>query len=152
MTASKNASSVKAQATLDLMIEAIQLAQRLRALGKKHGAVTIWGGGLWGLLRSLHQQGPQTVPMLARSRPVARQRVQRLANEMVEAGLVVFIDNPHHRRSKLLTLSAKGRATLAMLDARLVKLAGRLSGELPTRDISRALATLRSIARSIPDR
>ncbi len=152
MTASKGAASVKAQAALDLMIEAIQLAQRLRGLGKTQGAVTAWGGGLWGLLRSLRQHGPQTVPTLARSRPVARQRIQRLANEMVEAGLVAFVDNPHHRRSKLLTLSAKGQATLAQLDTRLLKLAEQLAEDLPTRDIASAVATLRIISRSIAGR
>ena len=44
--------------------------------------------------------GPLTVPQIAQMRPTSRQRMQRLADELAAEGLVEFIDNPGHRRSK----------------------------------------------------
>jgi hypothetical protein len=34
-------------------------------------------------------------------RPTSRQRMQRLADELAGEGLVKFVENPKHRRSKL---------------------------------------------------
>lgn len=98
-------------ALFDVVVEVSRTFFRLRAAGSRIGAVSPWGGGLWGFLRSLQMQGPQTVPQIARARPVSRQRIQRLADEAAEAGLVEFTDNPAHRRSKLVRLTPEG-ATL----------------------------------------
>jgi len=68
-----------------------------------------------------------TVPHIARLRPVARQRIQRLADEAAAAGLVEFVANPGHKRSKLVRLTAKGerryRAMSAKIDRQLAGLA-----------------------------
>ncbi|MGO8917821.1 MAG: MarR family transcriptional regulator [Stellaceae bacterium] len=59
-------------------------------------------------MRSLTLVGPLTVPEIAKMRPTSRQRMQRLADELAAEGLVEFIDNPRHRRSKLVRLTRKG--------------------------------------------
>jgi hypothetical protein len=46
-------------------------------------------------------QGQQTVAALARSRPLARQWIQRLSNQLAKDGLIEFVDNPNHKRAKL---------------------------------------------------
>jgi len=61
------------------------------------------------LLRNLIELGPRTVPELARMRPVSRQFIQTLVDALVADGLVVLADNPAHKRSKLVRISAKGR-------------------------------------------
>ncbi len=66
--------------------------------------------GLRSILMQLASGGPATVSMLARTRGVSRQFVQRLADVLVAKGWVVAKPNPHHRRSPLLTLSASGAA------------------------------------------
>lgn len=53
---------------------------------------------------------PQPVAHIAREMGLARQSVQRLVNELVDADLVELRNNPHHRRAKLVLLSDKGRA------------------------------------------
>lgn len=58
--------------------------------------------------RDLSVDGPRTICQLARSRPVARQYVQRLVAEMRRAGLVALKSNSAYRRTKLATLSVKG--------------------------------------------
>src|SRR6266511_1883556 len=92
----------KAQAVAELMLEVAQCFFRIRALGQKTGLITSWGGGAFGFMRSLALLGPLTVPQIAQMRPTSRQRMQRLADELGAEGLVEFIDNPKHRRSKLI--------------------------------------------------
>jgi DNA-binding MarR family transcriptional regulator len=55
---------------------------------------------------------PQTVAHIARDMGLARQSVQRLVNELVEAGLFEMRDNPHHRRAKLVCLTPKGKEAI----------------------------------------
>src|SRR5215469_8412555 len=99
-----------AEAIADLMLEVAQFFFRLRALGQKTGLITNWGAGAFGFMRSLALIGPLTVPQIAEMRPTSRQRMQRLADELAAQGLVEFIDNPRHRRSKLVRLTRKGSA------------------------------------------
>src|SRR5262249_5461215 len=100
----------KAEAITVLMLEVAQCFFKIRALGQKAGFITSWGGGAFGFMRSLALLGPLTVPQIAQMRPTSRQRMQRLANELWTEGLVEFIDNPKHRRSKLVQLTPKGDA------------------------------------------
>src|SRR5215813_9208156 len=113
----------KAKATAGLMLEVAQCFFRIRALGKKTGFITSWGGGAFGFMRSLALLGPLTVPQIAQMRPTSRQRMQRLADELAAAGLVEFMDNPKHRRSKLVRLTSKGNARYRELSARFLTIA-----------------------------
>lgn len=58
----------------------------------------------------LVKDGPQTVPEMARSRPVSRQHCQTIINALEAQGLVEFVDNPKHKTSKLVRATKKGRA------------------------------------------
>ncbi len=58
---------------------------------------------------------PQPVAHIARDMGLARQSVQRLVNELADAGLVELKDNPHHRRARLIVLSERGRETFAAI-------------------------------------
>src|SRR5260370_966037 len=100
----------KSAAVAELMLEVAQCFFRIRALGQKTGLITSWGGGAFGFMRSLTLFGPLTVPQIAEMRPTSRQRMQRLADELAAEELVEFIDNPKHRRSKLVRLTRKGTA------------------------------------------
>src|SRR5215213_6143179 len=108
----------KAEAVAELMLEVAQCFFRVRALGQKTGLITPAGAGAFGFMRSLALLGPLTVPQIAQMRPTSRQRMQRLADELAAEGLVAFIDNPRHRRSKLVRLTLKGEARYRELNAR----------------------------------
>jgi DNA-binding MarR family transcriptional regulator len=71
----------------------------------------------WGLMRSLDAKGPMTVATLARSRPVARQWIQRLANQLAKDGLIEFVDNPDHKRAKLMRITPAGQKLLRRIGA-----------------------------------
>ncbi|CFB65566.1 MarR family transcriptional regulator [Pandoraea apista] len=53
---------------------------------------------------------PPTVARIARSLDLTRQSVQRTANELADAGLVAFEDNPFHKRAKQLVMTPTGWA------------------------------------------
>jgi DNA-binding MarR family transcriptional regulator len=118
--------SPKGEAITDLIFEVAQFFFRLRAVGQKTELVTNWGAGAFGFMRSLALIGPLTVPQIAQMRPTSRQRMQRLADELAAEGLVEFVDNPRHRRSKLVRLTRKGHARYSELSARLMKIASTM--------------------------
>ena len=141
----KQSKTPEGEALLDLLLEVSQTFFRFRAAGKNVGAVTPWGGGLWGMMRTLKLQGPMTVPQIARMRPVSRQRIQRIADDMAGEGLVEFIDNPAHKRSKLMRLTPKGEEVYAGLTAEVESLALTISEGLDEQDLRAAAKTLAQV-------
>jgi DNA-binding MarR family transcriptional regulator len=138
--------SSKGEAIADLMLEAAQFFFRLRAIGQKTGLITSWGAGAYGFMRSLALIGPLTVPQIAKMRPVSRQRMQRLADELAAEGLVEFIDNPQHRRSKLVRLTLKGNARYRELSARLLEITSAMGADLSEADIRKTTEIVRRLS------
>jgi DNA-binding MarR family transcriptional regulator len=128
------------------MLEVAQCFFRIRALGQKTGLITSWGGGAFGFMRSLARLGPLTVPQIAQMRPTSRQRMQRLADELEAEGLVEFIDNPKHQRSKLVRLTRKGDARYRELEARFLAIASTMGVGLGERDIRRTTEIVRQLS------
>src|SRR5215831_14909962 len=142
----------KAEAITEVMLEVAQCFFRIRALGQKTGLITSWGGGAFGFMRSLALLGPLTVPQIAQMRPTSRQRMQRLADELEAEGLVAFIDNPRHRRSKLVRLTAKGDARYREWSARLLAIASTMGAGLSERDLSRSMEIVRQLSSDVKAR
>ena len=136
----------KAEAIAALMLEVAQCFFKIRAFGQKTGLITSWGGGAFGFMRSLALLGPLTVPQIAQMRPTSRQRMQRLADELAAEGLVEFIDNPKHLRSKLVQLTRKGEARYGELNARLVEIASTMGGALSEADVRKTTASVRQLS------
>jgi DNA-binding MarR family transcriptional regulator len=142
----------KAEAIAELMLEVAQCFFRIRAVGQKTGLITSWGGGAFGFMRSLALLGPLTVPQIAQMRPTSRQRMQRLADELAADGLVKFIDNPKHRRSKLLELTRKGDARYRELNARFLVIASTVGIALSEADIRKTTETVRQLSDDVKAR
>src|SRR5271157_1804625 len=112
-------------ALLRLFDEIPALFHLLRAVaGDVHGQ-DVSSAGKRGVLRSLDSEGPQTVPQMARARNVSRQHIQVLVNGLFEDGLVVSEENPAHRKSPLVCLTAKGTRRLAAAEERELQLLAR---------------------------
>jgi DNA-binding MarR family transcriptional regulator len=60
------------------------------------------------VLEFLLMNGPATVPAIARARRVTRQHVQALVNPLLEGGYVDSVENPDHKRSRLIALTPAG--------------------------------------------
>ncbi|MBV8839221.1 MAG: MarR family transcriptional regulator [Alphaproteobacteria bacterium] len=141
----------KGEAIADLILEVAQFFFRVRAAGQKSGFFNSWGAGAFGFMRSLALIGPLTVPEIARMRPTSRQRMQRLADELAAEGLVEFIDNPRHRRSKLVRLTRKGNARYRALNATLLAIASRMGRDLSEAEIRKSTKTVRQLSDETKD-
>lgn len=138
-----NASQV--EAVLRLIDEIPALFHLLRAVaGDVHGQ-DISSAGRRGVLRGLDREGPQTVPQMARARNVSRQHIQVLVNGLFEDGLVASEENPAHRKSPLVRLTAKGTRRLAAAEERELQLLARAKLRLSAKEIGSAADALRSL-------
>jgi len=142
----------RGEAVAELMLEVAQCFFRIRALGQRTGLITSWGGGAFGFMRSLALLGPLTVPQIAQMRPTSRQRMQRLADELAAEGLVDFIDNPKHQRSKLVRLTPKGHARYRVLNARLLAVASTMGLALSEASIRKTSEIVRQLSADVTAR
>ena len=142
----------KSAAVAELMLEVAQCFFRIRALGQKTGLITSWGGGAFGFMRSLALLGPLTVPQIAQMRPTSRQRMQRLADELAAEGVVKFINNPKHRRSKLVQLTPKGDTRYRELNTRLLSIASTMGVALSEPDIRKTTEIVRHLSDDVKAR
>jgi DNA-binding MarR family transcriptional regulator len=76
---------------------------------------------------------------------LTRQAVQRLINELEREELVRLAPNPHHRRAKLVLLTARGKAAYAAAMKRQGPWASRLGDGISVEEIKAATAALRTI-------
>ncbi|MCW5694884.1 MAG: MarR family transcriptional regulator [Pseudolabrys sp.] len=130
-----------------LILDVFRLNGRLLAEGDRLVGDLGLTSARWQVLGAIAlAPAPQPVAWIARSMGLYRQGVQRIVNEMVQEGFVVFADNPHHRRAKLVTLTAKGRTAFAAADQRQKPWVNALAKGLNAGDLAttqRVLMTLR---------
>ena len=132
----------KAAALAGLFDAAVALFHRLRATaGEVHGQGEPTAGRR-GVLRDLSRLGPQTVPQMARRRPVSRQHIQLLVNGLVEDGFAETAENLGHRRSHLVRLTPEGRALVEGMLRREARVLAAAPLTLPVRDLTRAAEVL----------
>jgi DNA-binding MarR family transcriptional regulator len=102
-----------------------------------------------GILRLLLEQGPRTVPQIARLRGTSRQNVQILVNHLGHEGLIVFATNPAHRSSALIMLTEAGQAALAAVATAQNGFASTLSSLVTQAEVRSATALLRRLRDSL---
>ncbi|MES2898976.1 MAG: MarR family winged helix-turn-helix transcriptional regulator [Pseudomonadota bacterium] len=95
---------------------------------------------------------PPTVARIARSLGLARQSVQRSANELAQAGYVRFEDNPHHKRAKQLVVTDAGHAMVARSNDARERWADQVGAAIGVDDLVQASATLRRIRQHLEQR
>jgi DNA-binding MarR family transcriptional regulator len=137
---------------IDLLIREILFSFfRLNATGERLFASLGQTPGKVSLMRSLMEQGPQSVSQIARARPVARQAVQRMADELAEQALVEFAENPTHRRAKLARLTAKGKKLMDEAMGAELKWAGRMARNFSEREVEIAREVIRRLTAILAD-
>ena len=110
MRKSSNKQNPAGEAATDLILSLFRVNNLLLTAGDR----LVDGIGLtsarWQVLGAIaYAERPQPVAWLARDMGANRQNVQRIINDLKEAGLVVFQTNPHHRRAQLVVLTDKGK-------------------------------------------
>ncbi|MDN5687442.1 MAG: MarR family winged helix-turn-helix transcriptional regulator [Brachybacterium sp.] len=98
--------------------------------------------GVRNVLDQLRRDGERTVPQLARHQDLSRQFVQRMVHEARADGLVQLVDNPAHRRSSLVRMTAAGQDAITAVIAREHELMGRVGGDLTADELAATLRVL----------
>ena len=125
-----------------LVLEVLGAFFDLRAVGQQQGLVNESGAGTWGLLRLLKEEGPMTVPEVARMRSVSRQYIQKLANELIGDGLIEMVDNPAHKRSKRMRLTGAGERRFQTLSRKMRKFLVSLDTAFEAGEVEAATQTI----------
>lgn len=125
------------------------LSLAVRSLFHKLGnAVTILhegsgvSGGMRAVLESVITSGPQTVPQLARIRPVSRQHIQLLVNDLLGMGYVEYRENPAHRRSRLVAATERGQRLFSSFRERETEALSRLPVDVSAKELDAARQVL----------
>jgi DNA-binding MarR family transcriptional regulator len=100
------------------------------------------------VLEQLDEQGPQTVPQLARALAVRRQFVQRVVNDLIAAGLAERQPNVAHRRSWMIAPTRAGTERFAEIQAREWTQLERVAGDLDRDRVRKTTELLAQLARA----
>ncbi len=90
-----------------------------------------------------------TVPGIARALGQSRQAVQRITDVMVEDGLLLYAENPKHKRSALVTLSEDGKETYNMLREVQDPWAIENTEDIPTEELEITLRLVRRLIKKL---
>lgn len=131
-----------------LVADIYEVAGVLRRSGEAAAAAEGQTQARWQVLSVVSEQ-PMSVPSAARRLGVARQNVQRIANDLTKDGLAVFVANPDHRTSPLLALTLDGRRVLHAITMRADAVHGRIADRIPQADITATRGLLRNLTRTV---
>jgi DNA-binding MarR family transcriptional regulator len=107
--------------------------------------------GVRAVLDMLVRDGPMTVPQMGRAQSLSRQFVQRTVNDAAAAGLVELVDNPAHRRSRLVRPTASGRAAITAVIDREHDLLRQVASDLTGPEVDACLRVLRRMLAALDD-
>ena len=137
--------SVKTQALQDVIGKLTTCFQSLQRRGMRLGSVSQKGNAFWGLLKLVHDHGDMTVPQIALHRKVSRQRIQVMVDEYVDGGYLQFSQNPSHKRSKLVSLTATGKSELKVLSESIFNYLDQASHEFKDEELQTTLKVLEKL-------
>ena len=101
------------------------------------------------VMEFLYPQEELSVPDIARRYDVSRQHVQVTVNSLVQRGLLRSIENPKHKRSRLIRLSSLGRDCFAEIRRSESALVERLFDGIPDAAMATTHLTLESLYKKL---
>lgn len=89
--------------------------------------------GAFSIMTDIYFQGPKTIPELLEERAITRQSIHRMIQRLKADGILDYMDNPEHKRSKKIVLTPYGEeyflSKLETLDQVMAPVAQALSDE-----------------------
>lgn len=142
--------SQKGTVFTEIVLEVFKLGGLLVSEGDQMGLEFGITSARWKILGALSLAGePQTVPQIARSMGLTRQAVQRLVDAMHDDELLLFHENPGHKRAKLISLSKHGEAVFSKLDEKQSGWAMKCSLDITKPELEETLSVLKRISIAI---
>jgi DNA-binding MarR family transcriptional regulator len=125
----------------ELVVAVFRLNGLLANAGEELTAPAGQTSARWRVLAAIDDV-PLTVAQVARRWGLARQSVQRVADELAEDRLVGYRDNPDHRRAKLVVLTPRGRSVLRRIQEAQRTWADALGSSIGEKDLREASEAL----------
>ncbi|MBL1353634.1 MAG: MarR family transcriptional regulator [Zetaproteobacteria bacterium] len=130
----------------EIVLETFKVSGLLTTEGDRLTEAHGLSSARWKILGSLaRSNSPLTVSQIARIMGQARQSVQRLVDVMYKDEILNFINNPNHKRAKLIVLTTKGQGIYTDLNEIWNPWANQYSKELNEQELKITLATLKKI-------
>lgn len=128
----------------DIILETFRLNGALLEAGNRLTKPLELTSARWQVMGPVSEQ-PLTVAQIARRMGLARQGVQRIVNDLERLGMVTFEPNSDHKRAPLITLSKKGEAAIAKINAAQSVWVNQLADGLSDRQLRQALRILQTV-------
>lgn len=127
-----------------LVIELFRLNGTMIAVGDEMTRDLGLTSARWQVLGAIGKE-PKTVAAAARQMGLTRQNVQRIADWLVESGIAEFVDNPNHRRAKLVALTKQGIALREQLGKRQARWANATGAHFNASELAAATQMLQRL-------
>jgi DNA-binding MarR family transcriptional regulator len=134
-----------------LVIELFRLNGAMVAVGDDMTRDLGMTAARWQVLGSIGGE-PKTVAAAARQMGLTRQNVQRIADWLVESGIAEFIDNPNHRRAKLVALTKEGAALRQQIGRRQARWANSVGTHFTADELRATADVLKRLKRVLEKR
>ncbi|QSX38673.1 MarR family winged helix-turn-helix transcriptional regulator [Shewanella sedimentimangrovi] len=139
--------TTEGQLFTEIVLEVFKLSGLLATEGDRLGRDQDMSSARWKVLGALAStDSPMTVSQVAHAMGQSRQGVQRLANEMQSLGMLDFVDNPAHKKAKLLTVTPQGMALLNAMEQRQIPWANDCARDLDPVQLAQTLTQLRALS------
>lgn len=128
----------------ELVLEVFRVNRLLLDAGDRLTEPVGLSSARWQVL-GVVEHGPIPVAHVARIMGLTRQSVQQTADGLEADGLIAYTDNPHHRRAKLMRITAQGRTALDYVQRQHAAWANQIGGELALDQIQTTVQLLRRL-------
>jgi DNA-binding MarR family transcriptional regulator len=118
------------EALTDLILEIFRVNGDLLLAGDDLVKDLDQSSARWQVLGAIDNKS-QTVAGIARDMGLTRQSVQRTADLLAVEGIVEYVDNPAHRRAKLVRLTPHGKRLLDQITSRQITWSNDLARTMP---------------------
>ncbi len=130
------------EAFTELVLEVFRLNGLALEAGERLAGPLGLSSARWQVL-GVVDHAPAPVANVARIMGLSRQGVQQTADALERDGFIEYLENPHHRRAKLISMTAKGREALRRVEGRQALWANRLGAGMNARQLRAAVNGLR---------
>lgn len=139
------------EAFTELVLEVFRLNRLLHDAGDQLSAPVGLSTARWQVL-GVVEHGPIPVADVARAMGLTRQSVRETAALLESEGFVEFVENPRHRRARLMRITHLGMAAMERLAVEQAAWANRLADALPLEELRAAARMMGRIRESLePD-
>jgi DNA-binding MarR family transcriptional regulator len=136
--------TIEGKIIIELTREIFRLNSLLLEAGNQLAAPVGLSSARWQIL-GIIEHGPEPVANIARIWRLTRQGVQQTADALSKDGFVEYLENPHHRRAKLVSITPKGTKALERIRRQQAIWANGIGEQTKLKDLQTVLAHLRTL-------